>query len=134
MIGLGICYDIRFPEYSMLLRKAGMEIMTYPSAFTVKTGAAHWDILLRCRAIETQSYVIAAAQYGKHNQVRESYGNAHVLAANQIVDPWGVIVASCGSQPNSFAIADINLDYLHRIRNEMPVMQHRRTDLYKLVD
>ena len=77
-IGLGTCYDLRFPEFSTLLRQQGMDIMTYPSAFTVKTGMTHWDILLKARAIENQCYVIAAAQQGKHGAKRESFGRAQV--------------------------------------------------------
>lgn len=78
-IGLAICYDLRFPEHSCILQKEGMDILTYPSAFTVKTGVAHWEPLLRSRAIETQSYVVAAAQYGKHTSSRSTYGHAMVL-------------------------------------------------------
>jgi predicted amidohydrolase len=81
-IGLLICFDIRFPEPAISLRRQGASIITYPSAFTVPTGKAHWDTLLRARAIETQSYVVAAAQVGNHNERRVSYGHSLV------VDPW----------------------------------------------
>ncbi|XP_071502420.1 nitrilase and fragile histidine triad fusion protein NitFhit-like [Diadema antillarum] len=122
-IGMGICYDIRFPEFSLTLAKQGAEILTYPSAFTVPTGMAHWEPLLRCRAIETQCYVVAAAQTGKHNDWRASYGHA------MIVDPWGAIVAQC-SEGESVAVAAIDLAYLQRVRTSMPIWDHRRTDLY----
>lgn len=78
-IGLQICYDLRFPEVSTHLRKLGATILTYPSAFSVSTGKAHWEVLLRSRAIENQCYVIAAAQNGAHNKKRSSYGHAMVL-------------------------------------------------------
>lgn len=73
------CYDVRFPEHSILLRKLGATILTYPSAFTNVTGQAHWEVLLRARAVENQCFVIAAAQYGKHNEKRTSYGQSMVL-------------------------------------------------------
>jgi predicted amidohydrolase len=125
-VGLATCYDLRFPELSTILQKQGMDILTYPSAFTVKTGVAHWDILLRCRAIETQSFVIAAAQVGKHTETRESYGHA------MIVDPWGEVLVNCNTEHESIGIADIDLDRLLRIRSEMPVLKHRRNDVYSL--
>ncbi|XP_055952126.1 nitrilase and fragile histidine triad fusion protein NitFhit-like isoform X2 [Argiope bruennichi] len=122
-IGLGICYDLRFPEFSLSLTKAGAEILTYPSAFTQPTGMAHWESLLRCRAIECQCYVIAAAQTGKHNPKRSSYGHA------MVVDPWGCVIACC-SEGAGIIFADINLDYIKKIRSEMPVWEHRRSELY----
>ncbi|XP_054719461.1 nitrilase and fragile histidine triad fusion protein NitFhit-like [Uloborus diversus] len=122
-IGLGICYDLRFPEFSLSLTKAGADILTYPSAFTVTTGMAHWEVLLRSRAIETQSYVIAAAQTGKHNPKRSSYGHA------MVVDPWGVVIACCSSGPG-MALAEINLNYVNKVRAEMPIWLHRRDELY----
>lgn len=75
-VGLMICFDLRFPEISLALRRQGAQILTYPSAFTVPTGRAHWEALLRARAIETQSYVVAAAQIGQHNGKRVSYGHS----------------------------------------------------------
>ncbi|KAI9321405.1 putative NIT2-nitrilase [Dichotomocladium elegans] len=124
-IGQQICYDLRFSELSIIQRQRGADILTFPSAFTIKTGMAHWEPLLRARAIETQTYVIAAAQIGQHNIKRASYGNA------MIVDPWGTVLARCPDNASaSIAIAPIDLDYMMQIRTEMPVMQHRRVDLY----
>ncbi|KAG0201159.1 8-oxoguanine glycosylase ogg1 [Mortierella sp. GBA30] len=123
-VGLGICYDLRFPELAFGLRKAGAEILTYPSAFTVKTGEAHWEVLLRSRAIETQSYVIAAAQVGQHSFKRTSYGHA------MIIDPWGRIVGECDGENEGIAVASVDLTVLERIRTEMPVMNHRRYDVF----
>lgn len=81
-LGLSICYDVRFPELGLWNRRNGAEILSYPSAFTLNTGLAHWETLLRCRAIETQCYVVAAAQTGRHNEKRISYGHS------MVVDPW----------------------------------------------
>ena len=89
-IGMGICYDLRFPEFGLALRRAGASILTYPSAFTVPTGSAgHWFALLKARAIENQCYVIAAAQTGNHNPKRSSFGHAC------IIDPYGCVIAEC---------------------------------------
>ncbi|KAF9350861.1 8-oxoguanine glycosylase ogg1 [Mortierella sp. AD094] len=123
-VGLGICYDLRFPELALGLRKQGAEILTFPSAFTVKTGEAHWEVLLRSRAIETQSYVVAAAQVGKHSEKRFSYGHA------MIVDPWGKVIAECDGENEGLAVAPIDLSWLERIRAEIPVMSHRRYDVF----
>ncbi|XP_055864744.1 deaminated glutathione amidase-like [Biomphalaria glabrata] len=122
-IGLAICYDMRFPELALSLAQQGAQIITYPSAFTQTTGMAHWESILRARAIETQCYVVAAAQTGKHNVKRSSYGHA------MVVDPWGAIIAQC-SEGVSLCLAEIDLDYVAKVRSEMPVWQHRRTDLY----
>ena len=87
-VGLSTCYDVRFPELYSSLVKKGANVMLIPSAFTLTTGMAHWDVLLRARAIETQSYVIAAAQTGQHaHNGRQTYGHAC------IIDPWGTIVS-----------------------------------------
>ncbi|KAF7730102.1 Carbon-nitrogen hydrolase [Apophysomyces ossiformis] len=124
-LGLQTCYDVRFAELAISQRRKGADILTYPSAFTMKTGLAHWEPLLRARAIETQTYVIASAQRGHHNAKRQSYGHA------MIVDPWGTIVAACGdSEEPSLAFAPVDLSFLNKIRLEMPVMNHRRYDVY----
>lgn len=122
-VGLSICYDLRFPEMSTALAKEGADILTYPSAFTVPTGMAHWEVLLRSRAIETQCYVVAAAQTGKHNEKRQSYGHA------MVVDPWGTVIAQC-REGTDVCVAEIDLSYLKSVRANMPVWSHRRPDLY----
>ncbi|KAL5013974.1 hypothetical protein ScPMuIL_008244 [Solemya velum] len=126
-VGLCTCYDLRFPEMSLALTQQGAELLTFPSAFTQTTGQAHWEVLLRSRAIETQCYVIAAAQTGKHSDKRSSYGHA------MIVDPWGSVVAQC-HEGADIAVAEIDLDYLQKIRDGMPVWQHRRHDLYGTIN
>ncbi|KAM9827802.1 deaminated glutathione amidase [Neosynchiropus ocellatus] len=119
-VGLGICYDIRFPELSCALQRKGAEILTFPSAFTVATGAAHWEVLLRARAIETQCFVLAAAQVGAHHEKRSSHG--HAMA----VDPWGEVMADCGGEKPGLRLVEINLEKLHNTRRNMPTQLHRR--------
>ncbi|KAF2145416.1 uncharacterized protein K452DRAFT_315667 [Aplosporella prunicola CBS 121167] len=131
--GLLICFDLRFPEPGLALRRQGAQLITYPSAFTVPTGRAHWAALLRARAIETQSYVIAAAQAGFHNAKRCSYGHS------MVVSPWGEVLTELGGVDHTegnegvqlepeIALADIDLDYVEKIRREIPLL--RRTDVY----
>ncbi|XP_034532089.1 deaminated glutathione amidase [Notolabrus celidotus] len=119
-VGLGICYDLRFPELSLALQRTGAEILTYPSAFTVATGIAHWEVLLRARAIETQCFVLAAAQVGPHHEKRSSYG--HALA----VDPWGEVVGDCGGEKPGLVLVEVDLEKVNSTRRNMPVQQHRR--------
>jgi predicted amidohydrolase len=117
-IGLSICYDLRFPElYRELVVRLRSQILVVPAAFTAHTGAAHWHTLLRARAIENQCYVIAAAQYGRHNDKRESYG--HSL----IVDPWGTIIAE-QADGEGLVLAEIDLDAQAERRTQMPCLQH----------
>ncbi|XP_011813054.1 PREDICTED: nitrilase homolog 1 [Colobus angolensis palliatus] len=122
-VGLAVCYDMRFPELSLALAQAGAEILTYPSAFGSVTGPAHWEVLLRARAIETQCYVVAAAQCGRHHEKRASYGHS------MVVDPWGTVVARCSEGPG-LCLARIDLSYVRQLRQHLPVFQHRRPDLY----
>ncbi|EAW10652.1 carbon-nitrogen hydrolase family protein [Aspergillus clavatus NRRL 1] len=123
-VGLAICFDLRFPEISLALKRQNAQIITYPSAFTVPTGLAHWETLIRARAIETQSYVVAAAQAGPHNDKRRSYGHS------MIVNPWGEVVAKLGQEYHEpqIAVAEVDLDLLEKVRREMPLL--RRTDIY----
>ena len=122
-VGMAICYDIRFPEIAISLVQQGAEILTYPSAFTVPSGMAHWEALLRNRAIENQCYVIAAAQVGRHHAKRSSYGHA------MVVDPWGTVVAQCHDTID-VCVTEIDLPLLHKRRSQMPVFSHKRHDLY----
>eukprot|EP00835_Amoeboradix_gromovi_P001048 NODE_41_length_29768_cov_0.533924.p11 type:complete len:256 gc:universal NODE_41_length_29768_cov_0.533924:25798-26565(+) len=121
-IGLGICYDLRFPEFSWKLREMGANVLTYPSAFTVETGI-HFEPLVVARAIETQCYVVAACQYGRHTEKRSTFGNS------LIVDPYGKILAK-GTKEPELLTAEIDLDYLNEVRYKMPVLNHKRRDLY----
>lgn len=123
-VGLMICFDLRFPEISLALKRLNAQIITYPSAFTVRTGQAHWETLLKSRAIETQTYVIASAQVGQHNEKRVSYGHSTV------VDPWGKVLLDMPGEDNGpeIGIVDIDLEYQEKIKNGMPLL--RRTDVY----
>lgn len=118
-VGLAICYDVRFPELFRQLIKQGAEIIVIPSAFTAITGKAHWEILLRARAIENLSYVVASAQGGYHVNGRQTYGNS------MIVDPWGTIldVLPHGS---GYAISDIDIGKLKNIRQSFPALDNRK--------
>lgn len=118
-LGLSVCYDLRFPELYSELRAAGAELITAPSAFTAVTGAAHWDILIRARAIETQCYVLAAAQGGVHPGPRETFGHA------AIIDPWGRVLAE-QAQGEGVLLAERDSAEQAAIRSRMPVVSHRR--------
>lgn len=118
-IGLTICYDLRFPELYRRLAFAGAKIITVPSAFTFPTGEAHWDVLLRARAIENQVYVIAPAQFGPNVHGFSDYGNS------MIVDPWGRVLARVSDQ-EGVAVAPVDLEYLGRVRRDLPALAHAR--------
>lgn len=118
-LGLTVCYDLRFPELYTALREAGAELITAPSAFTAVTGAAHWEILLRARAIETQCYLLAAAQGGIHPGPRETFGHA------AIIDPWGRVLAE-QAQGEAVLLAERDSQEQASIRARMPVSNHRR--------
>ena len=123
-VGLAICYDLRFAELFLALRRQGAELIMLPAAFTLQTGKDHWEVLLRARAIETQCYVAAAAQIGGYpagGGTRYTFGNA------LIVDPWGSVVARVSDQPGH-AAATLDLDYVSTVRQRLPVEQHRRLD------
>ncbi|WP_411563744.1 carbon-nitrogen hydrolase family protein [Pseudomonas shirazensis] len=118
-VGLSVCYDLRFPELYSALRAAGAELITAPAAFTAVTGAAHWEVLIRARAIETQCYLLAAAQGGIHPGPRETHGQA------AIVDPWGRIIAQ-QARGEAVLLAERDIDQQASIRARMPVITHRR--------
>ena len=118
-IGLSICYDLRFPELYRRLAFAGARILMVPSAFTFPTGEAHWEPLLRARAIENQAYVIAPAQFGPNVYGYSDYGNS------MIVDPWGRVLARAADQ-EGVVVAPIDLEYQDRVRSELPALKHAR--------
>ena len=115
-IGMSICFDLRFSWLYRELRSRGANLIAVPAAFTRTTGKDHWHLLLRVRAIETQSWVVAPAQVGRHDDggLRESYGHA------LIVDPWGTIVADAGDTPG-LAVAEIDLDCVTEVRRRLPM-------------
>lgn len=118
-LGLSICYDVRFPELYHALRLHGADVILVPAAFTKVTGQAHWQALLQARAIETQCYLIAANQCGSHDGGRETWGHS------MIIDPWGEILATQGSQPGVIS-ALFEPQKIENIRKSMPVLQHAR--------
>lgn len=123
--GLVICYDLRFPALWALGRDAGADLFICPANFTYPTGEAHWEVLLRARAIETQSWVMAPAQWGPHPQ-RDFRAFGHAL----IVDPWGRVASSCGDEGDGFALADLDRAQLDSVRRSMPVAEHQRPAVY----
>jgi deaminated glutathione amidase len=118
-LGMTVCYDLRFPALYRALAEAGASFLSIPSAFTQQTGAAHWHVLLRARAIENGCFVFAAAQGGKHDSGRETYG--HSL----IVDPWGKVLAEGGTEPGVF-LAEVDPAQVAAARSKIPSLNHGR--------
>ncbi|MBN1587173.1 MAG: carbon-nitrogen hydrolase family protein [Candidatus Omnitrophica bacterium] len=118
-LGLSICYDLRFPELYRRLVDKGAVAFAVPAAFLMTTGKHHWHVLLRARAIESQSYVLAAAQTGHHFGTRESYGHA------LIADPWGSVLAEC-AEGEGVAVATVDPEVVSGIRRQLPSLQHRK--------
>jgi predicted amidohydrolase len=117
-VGLSICYDVRFPElYRRLVKDQGAEVLVVPAAFTAHTGAAHWHLLLRARAVENQAWVVAPAQWGRHNDRRESYGHSLV------VDPWGTIVDE-RAEGDGVVVVTIDAATVTKRRTQMPCLSH----------
>ncbi|MGH7966855.1 MAG: carbon-nitrogen hydrolase family protein [Candidatus Binatia bacterium] len=119
VFGLSVCYDLRFPELYRRLADKGAEVIFVPSAFTFPTGAAHWEPLLRARAIENQAYIIAPNQIGKTAHGFADYGNS------MIIDPWGKVIARAPDR-ECLITAEIDRDYLEKVRKELPCLAHRR--------
>ena len=119
-LGFTICYDMRFPALFGALAKAGANLLAVPAAFTVPTGQAHWEVLLRARAIETGSYVIAAAQGGRHENGRATYGHS------MIIDPWGKILTELPHDEPGVAVAEIELERVDEARQRIPALQNAR--------
>ena len=118
-LGLTICYDLRFPALFSALSDAGADIISVPAAFTVPTGEAHWHVLLRARAIESASFIVAAAQCGRHEDGRHTYGHSLV------VDPWGTVLLDAG-QTTGIHYVDLPIDRLEEVRTRIPALRHRK--------
>ena len=118
-VGIAICYDLRFPELFRQMVLQGAEILVVPSAFTAITGKAHWEVLLRARAIENLCYVIASAQGGYHVNGRETHGDS------MVIDPWGTIINRL-PQGSGYILGDIDIENVHKLRKNFPVLQHRK--------
>jgi predicted amidohydrolase len=122
-IGLSVCYDVRFPELFRLLQAQGAEILCLPAAFTAATGRAHWETLLRARAIENLCYVIAPAQSGRHENGRETWGDS------MIVDPWGQVLDRVSETGAGVAVAEIDRTLQQQVRERFPSLTHRRFNI-----
>lgn len=120
-MGVAICYDLRFAELFVAMNQQGVDFLVIPSAFTATTGKAHWEILLRARAVESFCYVIAANQGGYHANGRETYGHS------MVVDPWGKVIAE-RAKGNGVVFAEMDEGYQQSIRDNMPLQQHRRLE------
>ena len=118
-LGLTICYDLRFPSIFERLSEAGADVIAVPAAFTVPTGQAHWHVLLRARAIEAGLFVVAAAQSGRHDDGRATFGHSLV------VDPWGEVLVD-GDEGEKLLFAGLELERIAEVRSRIPVMRHRR--------
>lgn len=119
-LGFAICYDVRFPQLFRSEALAGAEILTVPAAFTRQTGEAHWEILLRARAIENGAFVIAAAQAGVHEDGRKTFGHS------MIIDPWGKVIASAGGTGEAVILAEIDTDAVKAARAKIPNLKNAR--------
>ena len=118
-VGLSVCYDLRFPELYRALARPPCDLVSVPSAFTYTTGAAHWEVLLRARAIENQCYVVAAAQGGTHENGRRTFGHSLV------VDPWGEVVACRADDGEGVVVAEVARDRIADVRRQLPALEHR---------
>lgn len=123
--GIGICYDLRFPEYSRLLTLDGAEILIFPGAFNPVTGPAHWELLLRARAVDNQAFVVGVSPAPVAGLSYQAYG--HSMA----VDPWGNVLLDAGKEP-AIHIVELDFELLEKVRDELPVLRHRRADLYSI--
>ena len=118
-VGLSICYDLRFPELYRALMKPPCDVLCVPAAFTHTTGQAHWELLLRARAVENQCYVLAAAQGGLHPNGRRTWGHS------MVIDPWGVVVDEI-AEGEGFAMAEVDAQLLAQVRAQLPALAHRK--------
>ena len=125
-VGLSICYDLRFPELYRKLADAGADLLCVPAAFTAYTGRAHWEVLLRARAVENQAFVLAPAQVGRIGPADE---NRHAWGHACVIDPWGEVLADAGGEAEGIALAQVDSARLAQVRRDLPALQHRRRDL-----
>lgn len=126
-IGLSICYDIRFPELLRIMALKGAQIIVIPGAFNMTTGPAHWETLIRARAIDNQVYVAAASPASNKDLSYIAYGNS------MVVNPWGTILAKA-NEKEGIIYADIDLKEVKKVRKELPVLKNRRKDIYEIVE
>ena len=127
-MGLGVCYDLRFPELAILMRGMGAKVLCYPGAFNTVTGPLHWELLLRGRAVDNQTYVIGCspARYDEDQSYYQAWGHSI------IVDPMGKVLAQATGHESDIVYGEINLDFLEEVRKELPYLNQRRLDMYQL--
>ena len=118
-LGLSICYDLRFPELYRALMNPPCDVLVVPAAFTHTTGQAHWELLLRARAVENQCYVLAAAQGGTHLNGRRTWGHS------MVIDPWGEVLEE-QDEGEGFVMADVQRERIEQVRTQLPALAHRR--------
>src|SRR4051794_31894217 len=123
-LGLTVCYDLRFPELFRILAVKGATVVTLPAAFTKITGEAHWEILIRARAIENQVFMVAAGQVGTHPEDKQSFGNS------MIVDPWGQVLARMTEDTPGYCVADLDFERQHEVREKIPSLANRQAAAY----
>jgi len=123
-LGLSVCYDIRFAELYISLRKLGAEVILIPAAFYLETGINHWEVLLTARAIETQCFVVASAQIGSHNEDRMSFGKSLVVC------PWGNVISCCTDSNPTFVVSNLDMDRVKDARTRIHSFEHRRPEVY----
>ncbi|KAF8820135.1 hydrolase, carbon-nitrogen family protein [Cardiosporidium cionae] len=137
IIGLGICYDMRFPELAMCMRRKGAVILIYPGSFNTTTGPAHWQLLLRARAVDNQCFVVGCAPgISPQNEICVSNGDLKEYPAyghTTIVNPWGTVLLDAGESIGYFS-CDVDLDEVERTRLQIPISKQKRTDLYEVLD
>lgn len=126
-VGLAICYDLRFPELFRILSLRGADVIVLPAAFTMTTGKDHWEVLIRARAIENQVYMVSCGQYGPDSSGKWCYGRS------LIADPWGTVLATAPDR-ECVLRATVDLDYLHKVRRQVPSVANRQADLYRWPD
>ena len=126
-VGIGICYDIRFPEYARILAKNDADILIYPGAFNMTTGPAHWELLFRMRALDNQVFCVGVAPALNKDASYHSYGHSI------ITNPWGDIIAQ-GDEKESLIISEIDLDEIKKIRDELPLLKNKRDNLYEVIE
>jgi len=126
-VGLAICYDLRFPELFRILRLRGADVIVLPAAFTMTTGKDHWEVLIRARAIENQVYMVSCGQFGPDSSGKWCYGRS------LIADPWGTVLGTAPDREYVLA-ATLDLDYLKKVRRQVPSVENRQADLYRWPD
>lgn len=125
-MGLCICYDIRFPELARIMADQGAKVILCPGAFNLTTGPAHWELLYRTRAVDNQVYYIATSPARDMDASYVAYGHS------MVVDPWGIIISEMGDKAQ-MRVVDIDLDRIDEVREQLPLMKHRRKDIYELI-